>query len=385
VIKINTQQELYRHQQIPIFGAMSNPLCFLLFIFSLMKVPAQDLDSLKRLAAGLAHDTNRVNLFYNEGFRHRASDPQYSYDCARLAENYAQRANQPYYTAKAFNLLGILYYRKGDLGRAVSFHKEALALRRLIRDSAGIALSLVNLGNAYSEMELYPQAETAYLEALALNTDLGQQKQAGNCLLNLGVMVAGLKKAEAAENYFNLALANARMRYDYELQASCLNNLAEVHLMHGNYDAAMANASNSLKIKELMDNDMDMADSYLILSKASLRRQQVNEGKNYLRMADSIIDRFGYLAARLQSLMLHADYWVQEKNYELAYQTLNRYHQLKDSLELANEDVADASFTETPLKAGAMNSAGHSFPYFYFWLLFAATSGGAIFVYRFRR
>lgn len=358
---------------------------FLFFIFCLVRVSAQNLDSLQQAAATLKHDTDRVNLFYNEGFGRRASDLQYSYDCARLAENYAQRAGHPYYAARAFNLLGILYYRKGDLSTAAAFHKRALELRRSIKDSIGIALSQVNLGNVFSDMGLYPQAEQAYLEALALNTELGRQKQAGNCLLNMGAMMVELKKTEAAENYFKLALANARLRYDYELQASCLNNLAEVHLVHGNYEAAMANAMNSIKIKELMDNEMDLADSYLILSKACLQQQQTEEGKNYLRLADSIIDRFGYLAAKLQALMLHADYLVHEKKYELAYQRLNRYHQLKDSLDLVNEKVADSGFSDMPLKAGAETSGKHGFPYLYFWLLFAAMSGGAIFVYRLRR
>jgi hypothetical protein len=80
--------------------------------------------------------------------------------------------------------------------------------------------------------------------------------------------------------------------------------------------------------------------------------------------------------------MLSADYQVQEKNYESAFQSLNRYHHLKDSLELAGKAVQDTGFTEAPFTAG---SAARPFPYFYFWLLFACMSGGAIFVYRLKR
>src|SRR6218665_225915 len=107
----------------PTFGDMSKMPWLLVFIFCATRCAAQDLDSLKRLAAGLAHDTERVTLFYNEGFLHRTSDPQYSHDCAGLAESFAQRSSQPYYAAKAFNLLGILYYRKGDLSTALGYHK----------------------------------------------------------------------------------------------------------------------------------------------------------------------------------------------------------------------------------------------------------------------
>ena len=366
---------------------MSKQFSGLLFIvFLKLNVPAQDIDSLRHAAGRLAHDTDRVNLFYKAGFAYRSSDPQYSYDCAREAERYAQQASQPYYAAKAFNLLGILYYRRGDLSRAVSYHKKALELRSLINDRQGIALSQTNLGNAFSDMGLYRQAETAYLKALELNTDLGQQKQAGNCLLNLGALFAELKKPQVAENYFNLALANARLRFDYELEANCYNNLAEINALSGNYDAAIANCMNSLKIKALMDQGMEMADTYLTLGKVYLYKQEPTQGKIYLHLADSIITEFNYLGAMLQSLQLHADYFAQEKNMEQAYRQLKRYQDLKDSLgQEEKESGMTAGFVEGLPAPKKTKEGKHEFPYLYFWILFVTTAGGGIFIYRFKR
>lgn len=358
---------------------MPKPFLLLLFFLHLFNARGQDIDSLRQVAAQLRHDTDRVNLFCRQGFAYRSADAQYSYDCAREAERYAQRASQPYYAAKAFNLLGVLYYRRGNLGTAVSYHKKALELRSLVHDRAGIAMSQTNLGNAFSEMGLHKQAEKAYLTALELNADLGGQKQAGNCLLNLGVLAAELNQPATAENYFNLALANARLRFDYELQASCYNNLAETHLMAKNYDAAIANCMNSLKIKELMDNGMEQADSYLTLSKACFHKRDPAPGRQYLHMADSIIAKFDYLSARLQALLQHADYEEQDRQFEAAYSYLKNYRHLKDSLEVADRMAQMATGFIEQVPAGRQEQK-HTFPYLYFWLLVLAMAASVGFV-----
>lgn len=104
------------------------PLFTLILILNLLKVNSQDLDSLLTLAAQLPSDTEKVNLFYKAGFSQRSIDPQYSYDCAKRAEEYAKKSGSAYYLAKAYNLLGVLYYRKNDLSKALVYHKKALQL-----------------------------------------------------------------------------------------------------------------------------------------------------------------------------------------------------------------------------------------------------------------
>ena len=136
-------------------------ILLIFFIINLLNISGQNFDSLKIAATKLPHDTDRVNLFYAEGFLHRAIDAQYSYNCAKEAENFAQKASLPFYTAKASNLLGILFYRKGHLSTALSYHKKALRLRTIVNDKKGIAQSQTNLGNIYSELARYTLAEAA--------------------------------------------------------------------------------------------------------------------------------------------------------------------------------------------------------------------------------
>jgi tetratricopeptide (TPR) repeat protein len=342
------------------------PLFSLIFILILSNGKATIPDSLLKVSALLKSDTDRVNLFYKEGFNNRAVDPQYSYECAKLAEQYSREANLPYYIAKANNLLGILYFRKNDLSKAIVYHKNALNLRTIIGDKKGIALSQTNLGNIYTSLKQYALAEDAYLKALDANNQLDEQKQAGNCLLNLGVLNAEQKKYSAAKNYFDQALRNASNRYDYELKAMCLNNLADINLSLHQPDEAIANCVNSIKAKELMDNEMEMADSYLNLASAYFMKNEINEGRQNLKIADSIIRKFDYTEAKINLFKLTAEELANEKKYEEALRYFSQYLSLKDSVELAGKEIdLSNNFIEEYLAQKPVNDERAGFPYLY--------------------
>ncbi|MBA3665556.1 MAG: tetratricopeptide repeat protein [Bacteroidetes bacterium] len=359
------------------------PFCCLILILNLLKANAHVPDSLREISLKLKSDTDRVNFFYNHGFHNRAINPQLSFNCAKLAEEYAQQTRLPYYIAKANNLLGILYYRKYDLAKALSYHKKALSLRALLDDKKGIALSEVNLGNIYTDLKHYELAEQAYLKALQTNNDLNDQQQAGNCLLNLGVLNTELKNYNAARNYFEQAIRNAAKRYDYELQAMGLNNLAEVNLATGAADEAIANCMNSLKMKELMDNEMEMADSYLTMANALFVKKEVKEALACLSIADSIIVRFDYTAAHLISLKLKADYYQKAGNFEIAFVNLKEYNQLKDSLANIEQNLKlNTSFAEDFANNKTVNERAFSFPYIYLNILIVALILVVLFIFK---
>ncbi|MBA2610634.1 MAG: tetratricopeptide repeat protein [Bacteroidetes bacterium] len=358
---------------------------FIFFIINLLNVSGQDLDSLKAVAAKLPNDTSRVNLFYNEGFLHRAIDAQYSYDCAKEAENYAQKAGLPFYAAKASNLLGILFYRKGDLNSALRYHKTALKLRTLINDKKGLALSETNLGNIYSDLGRYKLAEEAYLKALEINNELHLAKQIDNCLLNLGVLSTELQMINVAENYFNRALKNSEKRFDYEIEASCLNNLAVINTIKRDFDAAIANSLNSIKIKGLMENEMEMADSYLNIAVAYIKKKEAVPALENLLIADSIILKFNYLGAKVQSLKAWSEYYELEHNYEKGFEQLQKCNSLKDSLAKATKQIGEADFVESPVNLSLVENEPNTFPFLYFNFLIIILIACAVFIFRHKR
>lgn len=356
------------------------PFISLIFILNLLNAAANVPDSLYEFSLKLKADTERVNLFYKEGFENRAVNPQYSFDCATLALKFAQQAAFPFYLAKANSLLGVLYFRKHDFEKALAFNKTAIKLRTEINDKKGIAITETNLGNIYSELNYYSLAENAYLKALQLNNEISDAKQICNCLINLGVLNADLKNNSAAKNYFNQALLNAKQRYDYELEAICLNNLSVINIEMDQPDEAIANCLNSIKTKSLMDNEMEMADSYLNLSTAYLKKNDNKSALENLQIADSIIEKYDYTSARLNAFKIKTDYYTAEKNFEQAFKNLTAYTVLKDSLALMQKEISlNNNFNE-----GSVNEPLETFRFPYVYLNILIISLILIFLFVFK-
>jgi tetratricopeptide (TPR) repeat protein len=325
-----------------------------ILILNLLKVNSQSIDSLLLVSQSLKTDTARINLFYKEGFANRFIDSQYSFDCAKELEKCAKKVNVPKHMAKSNFLFGVLYYRKGDLNTALSYYKKALNIYTDLNHKKGIAACQTNLGNIFVEFKRYKLAEDAYLKALEVNNELNVKVEVGTCLLNLGVLRAEMASASKdssslviAKKYFEKALENAKVRNDYELEAECLNNLAVVNTILKQFDAAIANAINSIKIKNIMENEMEMADSYLNMAVAYLKKGDLNLCKENVGIADSIIDKYNYFAAQIQSLKLKAELYEKEKNFEQAYRSMVLFKKLSDSLEGVKKQLQlENNFTE---------------------------------------
>jgi tetratricopeptide (TPR) repeat protein len=346
----------------------------LLFFISLVSSSfSQNFDSLIYVSIKLEHDTDRVNLFYDQGFLLRYKAIQFSYDCAKQAEYFAQRSNSIKHLAKANNLLGILYYRKGDLNTALNFHQKALEARKSVNDEQGIAFSETNLGNIYTDLGKYTQAEQSYLRALQFNSKLGNEVQIGNCYLNLGVLKTNTKAFDEAERYFYYAYKIAKNTINYELEAMSLNNLAVINLQRKEFEAAISNCMDALKVKEMMGNDMEKTDSYINLANAYFHLQQKENSFYYLNKADSMCRVFDYPEALAELLKLKSEIFEAYGEFNAALYNYKKHIRLCDSLEKINAEAARLEFFNEQKQIISRTKEPFSFPYLMLILLVALT------------
>ena len=341
----------------------------LLIILFLSNVQAQSVDSILLVAKTLKHDTDRINLLYKQGFDKRTSNPQYSYECAKKAEAYAQKVSLPYYSAKVNNLLGILFYRKGEFKKAITYHINALNIRTAINDKKGMALSTLNLGNAYSDLHNYILAESYYLKALQINTELNNEEQISNCLINLGTLAAQQKKDDIALEYFSTVLNKAKKNNNYELQALAFNNLAVIKMNSKEFEESIGMSYNSIKAKDLSENEIEKADSYLNIALCYLFLNDLKETKTFLQISDSIINRFDYLAAKLNYLQIEHQYYSALNDHKSAYNSIRLLNRLNDSITLANKEAKlENDFTEMIEEAKDASTAKNSgIGIYWFW------------------
>lgn len=357
----------------------------LLFIISFNLFKSQNFDSLLYASIKIDQDTEKVNLFYTEGFAGRLSSPQYAYYCAKQAEYFGDQSKSPKHLAKAYNLMGVLFYRKGNLKNALNYHEKALELRESINDEYGIALSETNLGNIYTNLHKNELAEKSYLRALQLNNKIGNEKQCGNCYINLGVLKVSENKLEESEKYFYSALKIAKSIMDYELEALCLNNLAVINIEKKDYESAVGNCLDALKVKDIMGNEIEKTDSYINLAKAYFYLNDDANSNLFLNKADSFCSAYNYTEARSALLQLRSKIYEITQKYELALVTYKDYVHLKDSMESANKELANEyNFIEDD-KAQIVLGEPFHFPYLMLLVLVVFGFLGTYFIYSNKR
>lgn len=302
-----------------------------LFLLISLTVKSQDPDTLLTYILKLENDTERVNQLYKQGFSLRNKQPQLAYTYAKYAEKGARQSSSKKHLAKSYNLLGILFYKKGQYKTAINYHKHALALRSEINDVLGIAQSQNNLGNVYVDIKLYGKAEQAYLHAMQAYKTIGNIEKVKDCLNNLGVIKHNLKQHNAAIENYKMAL-NFCEKNDYTSKAMYLSNMGEAYL--GKHDTVNAIAINedALEMRLMTDNIMEAGDSYVNLAGIYIVTGDYAKTKQYLRLADSIANAYDYFELKLLVLKISAFYNKAINNSTDGFQLLEDYYYKRDSI-----------------------------------------------------
>ncbi len=313
-----------------------------ILLFIAFSSAAQPDTTLIRIMA-IQNDTGRVNELYKRGFAIRNIDPVKAFVYARSCEKEALECSSLKHLAKSYNLLGVLFYKKGELGTAHNYHQKALKLRRECGDETGIAHSLTNLGNIFLDLKLFHKSEACYLEALKIYEASKNDRQKAACLLNLGALKQATKQMESAKEFYQLANKLAEHNNDYETRCLCLNNLAEYYFYKGENEASVGYNMDALKLRNLMDNQVDCADSYLNLGKNYIQMNDAPKAKMYLDMAYKIANQYDYFEARMEACKTYAWLYESKDNYAEAFHWLSEYNVMLDSL-MQQQDLEKSAY-----------------------------------------
>jgi tetratricopeptide (TPR) repeat protein len=117
----------------------------ILLIITTITCIAQVPDSVLYQLKNIPNDTERVNQIYKAGFEMRNSNPEVAYQYALVCEQEALKSNSNKHLAKSYNLLGVLFFKKGDYSSAIKFQKKALGLNQVSKYNLGMAINQTNL------------------------------------------------------------------------------------------------------------------------------------------------------------------------------------------------------------------------------------------------
>lgn len=140
-------------------------------------------------------------------------------------------------------MIGGNYTSKSKYDQAIEFYKQALAIRREIKDKAGELETLIALGDAYNinalnynQRGLYAQAKPEFSrlieiaqETLTLARELKNPDSEAQALTHLGSAYIFFKDYPKAEASLQEAVRIARQIKELQTETTALSNLALIY------------------------------------------------------------------------------------------------------------------------------------------------------------
>ena len=151
-------------------------------------------------------------------------------------------------------------------------------------------------------------------------------------------------------------------------------------------DSALLYLEEGLKIRQLIDNEFELADSYNNIAMVYILQKSFNQASNYILLTNDICTKFGYPEALVELYQTQAEFYEAQNIFEQANIFLKKYHALKDSLKQIEQEDKDLIFIDEDAKSETQQQTTKSTSNN--WLLFSLVIliiGIPFFLIRFKR
>jgi len=175
------------------------------------------------------------------------------------------------YLAALYENLGISTRHRRRLEESLIYLEKALAIKSstLGEKAPELGTTLLNLGNAYIDLQDYQQAEKYYQSALAIAQQAYGEGHLSTLLPinNLGIFFFNQQKFESALYYFQLAYKTAQQIYtgDSPALAVYTKNISLTYSRLNAHAAALAMAETGLSLLGEGDTEVEAPGTYLAL------------------------------------------------------------------------------------------------------------------------
>jgi CHAT domain-containing protein/tetratricopeptide (TPR) repeat protein len=186
-----------------------------------------------------------------------------------------------------YNLLGTLYWQKGDTKQALAAFEQALKL--LDRNNPHSVVPLHNIGTLYSSMGRVSDAIPYLQQALALKDQFGKRPQTASTLNSLGSTLFESGNRKEALAYFQQALSIFQETGDRAGEANTRQNIAIVLLREGDSIDAETEIQKVIDLSETVRTELisdELRTSFFIKAEEAYRFAILNLLNRFFQSKD---------------------------------------------------------------------------------------------------
>jgi tetratricopeptide (TPR) repeat protein len=126
------------------------------------------IDSLKKVTSSTAHDTIKIKALSDLCYEFLSVNQDSSIFFGEQAVLLAEKVQYKKGLGNASSDLGLAYFFKGDLNRAISLWESASAIREKLNDKSGVAAVNIKIGAAYFKLGDFEKSLDAQMKALKI-------------------------------------------------------------------------------------------------------------------------------------------------------------------------------------------------------------------------
>ncbi len=255
------------------------------------------------LAAGEGFsDVDRAEILFRLGVcRYKLSSISTALGLLSEALELAQRSNLPcdLLRTQILSWRSRCYRRQRDLEAAREDVERALELAQALGDRSTTANAFVQASLVAERMGHWVLARTYAERAKSYYEELKDERNVAGLLNNLGGLNLMLGKPDQAIDYLKRSFAVALEADSTEDAAQAAGSLAAVHLQTGDYPQAEQLARHALELlADRVDYLHEIGPSQLVLGRALLAQERLDEAGKWFRAADSSFEQLSSVSHR---------------------------------------------------------------------------------------
>ena len=195
--------------------------------------------------------------------------------------------------ARCYKLIAQNLSYKKDYISSISYFQKALAIQRKLNTPYNLSVTLNSLGVIYTSAGQYKKSLEALREAIAINQAENDSSMIGGVLLNIGFCYDGMGRLDSAEYYYLQSLAWCEMLDDRIDRPILLNNLGELYFQQNRLDLSETYLLQALASAKAINSLIDLRDIQNNLSELYARKNDFKKAyfyqEGYIRAADALM------------------------------------------------------------------------------------------------
>ena len=228
--------------------------------------------------------------------------------------------------------LGRSYMLQGDFTNSMQHILVAEDIYTQTKDSNGIGQANLQLGLIEYTQRNYLDALPYFNAAYNISDKIGNKKLTSTSCYLIGRIYLETNQLQKAEILLNLAIRIKKELANQQGYFECLSAIAELNYKRGHFDVAHYLYQKSLDYFINSRNPNGMAVCHYGLGNTLYKTNSIDSALLHYKLSYTLAQQNNYREGLLRSTKALSDFYRNENQFEKAYDFLEQYHEIHDSI-----------------------------------------------------